>query len=47
MFLSCKNTSNTSKGDNHKALNRKADNATVKRKTNDKQWKQNTTLKTK
>jgi hypothetical protein len=32
MFLSCKNTSNTSKGDNHKALNRKANNATVKRK---------------
>ena len=32
MFLSCKNTSNTSKGDNHKASNRKADNATVKGK---------------
>ena len=32
MFPSCKNTSNTLKGDNHEVLNRKADNATVKRK---------------
>jgi hypothetical protein len=31
MFLSCKNTSNTSKADNHEVLNRKADNATIKR----------------
>jgi hypothetical protein len=32
MFTSCKNTSNTLKGDNHEVLNRKADNATIKRK---------------
>jgi lipopolysaccharide export system protein LptC len=44
---SFKNTSNTLKGDNHEVLNRKADNATIKRKKKDKQWRQNTTLKNK